>query len=86
MHVNLLTFDKETGATFELRDYLNTVEYIVVSLDGDNATKFRKLKVIEFLMELSDGYKQKLVWALDIDWCFLDKKISEIMNRKVHII
>lgn len=80
MHVNLLTFDKETGATFELRNDLNLVEYIVVSLDGDSATKFKKLKVIEFLMELYDGH------ARNIDWFLLDKKISEIMNRKVHII
>lgn len=80
MHVNLLTFDKETGAAFELRNDLNLVEYIVISLDGDSATKFKKIKVIEFLMELYDDQ------ARNIDWFLLDKKISEIMSRKVHII
>ncbi len=80
MHVNLLTFNEETGATFELRSGLTTVEYIVVSLDGDNTTKFKKLKVIEFLMGLYDAH------ARNINWFLLDQKISEIMNCKVHFI
>lgn len=86
MHINLLTFDKETGASFALCNGLTTVEYIVVSFDGDSATKFKKIKVIEFLMEFCDGYKRNLEWAQNVDWFLLDKKISEIMKRKVHII
>lgn len=58
----------------------STGEFIVVDFnEGDKEQLFKKGLVAEYLCCLAD---EKTL----IDWCELDKQISEIMNAKIHYI
>lgn len=75
-----LIFKNNDEYRFELihENNLNN-EFLIITMDGDRATKFRKGLVVEFLLACEQA-KSPITWSL------LDGQISRSMNAKVHIL
>jgi hypothetical protein len=76
-----LIFKNNDECRFELIHEENNLnnEFLIITMDGDRATKFRKELVVEFL-QMCEQAKSYITWSI------LDDRISRFMNTKVHIL